>query len=472
MSTHSLPMHLPEENDVQPVGPEKHTGHGSAPAIQSDHRPVRSTRGVLPSRYAEGRLDPMKNIRSNMARTLTRHINKAREAMRLQRSLRTLGSYYSQISDALQALLQAHGLFRQQLTMNIEHQAAEQWMCDREKVANVVLEDLDTILTAGERRSNSIPSSPSCHGSETSHRSAISRSESSQNSLVRHKLRLEAEHAQLELAQTKRRVEVEKARVKQQQEAEAATTKLLAQELIEKAELKAKLSREVLEEEFGVHVKTPVALPKTEPVDLVSTWLIKQDADKPATVETKGDDNVQSITIAKEPRPLVTDVVTTSATKTVLTSATTAFPMLGPNISWSNPHTLPANVCHPSPSPMQHMKEEAFDAWISKLVPVVETNMLHTDTVSTSDHLIQAIMKIESERDLPKVELPIFEGVAITWPRFVEQFHVQVHCRPGISDARRMDLLQSHLKGEARLLVQGYWDIQVATTPRLCRNSN
>ena len=29
MSTHSLPVHLPEELDVQPVGLEKHTGHGS-----------------------------------------------------------------------------------------------------------------------------------------------------------------------------------------------------------------------------------------------------------------------------------------------------------------------------------------------------------------------------------------------------------------------------------------------------------
>jgi hypothetical protein len=92
-----------------------------------------------------------------------------------------------------------------------------------------------------------------------------------------------------------------------------------------------------------------------------------------------------------------------------------------------------------------------IDAWIEELVPGVETFL---PSPATSD-LSQAIARLEIERDLPRVELPLFDGTAIMWPRFVEQFYIQVHSRPGLTDSRRMDLLQSHLKGEAKRLIQG-----------------
>ena len=76
-------------------------------------------------------------------------------------------------------------------------------------------------------------------------------------------------------------------------------------------------------------------------------------------------------------------------------------------------------------------------------------------TTESCDHLTLAIIKLESERDLPKLELPIFSGQAILWPRFIEQFHSQIHCRLCITDTRRMDILQSHLRGEAKHLVSG-----------------
>ena len=98
---------------------------------------------------------------------------------------------------------------------------------------------------------------------------------------------------------------------------------------------------------------------------------------------------------------------------------------------------------------------EPIDKWIDKLVLGQETSIAMPEALSTSDHLAQAIVRVESERDLPKIALPIFDGSALLWPKFVEQFYVKIHCRPCITDTRRMDLLQSHVKGDAQKLVRG-----------------
>ncbi|XP_074659583.1 uncharacterized protein LOC141912256 [Tubulanus polymorphus] len=92
-----------------------------------------------------------------------------------------------------------------------------------------------------------------------------------------------------------------------------------------------------------------------------------------------------------------------------------------------------------------------IDAWIDDLVEGVETIV----NVESSTSLEEAVIKMEIDRDLPKVGLPMFDGSPLVWPRFIEQFYVQVHNRPGIKDSRRQDLLQSHVKGEARELIQG-----------------
>ena len=99
---------------------------------------------------------------------------------------------------------------------------------------------------------------------------------------------------------------------------------------------------------------------------------------------------------------------------------------------------------------------ESIDSWVDKLVIGEETNYsLHTYSHAEKDYLARANITLESERDLPKIELPLFSGQALVWPRFIEQFYTQIHCRPGITDTRRMDLLQSHLRGEASQLVRG-----------------
>ncbi|XP_071111155.1 uncharacterized protein [Haliotis cracherodii] len=98
------------------------------------------------------------------------------------------------------------------------------------------------------------------------------------------------------------------------------------------------------------------------------------------------------------------------------------------------------------------MKQQSIDLWIDELIIGQETTPVFLDA---HENLSHTLIKLESERDLPKIDLPVFNGEALTWPRFVEQFYVQIHCRPAITDTRRMDILQSHVDGEAKRLIQG-----------------
>ncbi|XP_064650046.1 uncharacterized protein LOC135501725 [Lineus longissimus] len=52
-------------------------------------------------------------------------------------------------------------------------------------------------------------------------------------------------------------------------------------------------------------------------------------------------------------------------------------------------------------------------------------------------------------------ETRIGSGSAKAWPKFIERFHDQVHQKPRLTYTRRMDILQSHLAGDAQKLVQG-----------------
>ena len=94
----------------------------------------------------------------------------------------------------------------------------------------------------------------------------------------------------------------------------------------------------------------------------------------------------------------------------------------------------------------------AIDQWIDNLTIGVETEDLPS---SSPGNMTQSLAALSLERDLPKIELPVFDGSALAWPKFVEQFFVQVHSRSGLKDSRRMDLLQSHVRGEAKTVIQG-----------------
>ena len=390
MSTHSLPTHLAE---------------ATAPMTDPVELEIHSSRRVMLPPPAD-RMETVKKSRANLAGNLTRIINKARDAIATNRSTRTLGSYHTREKEALHALLEMQDRFLQQVRSELEYQNAVHWMYNRDTIAKGTLRDLDVIINTGNRRAWTESSAPSIHSTEAS---IVSWSQSRRSSSDRQQLQLEAEQACLELEQTRRRAALERQERHVQAKAEEAKAELLAQEELEKAELRAKHFRGAMEEKYGA-----IPLPQTEPDALVSTWL----------------GNHQG----KQPEPV-----------TCQPSGPWA-QAVHPNVAARDTNPHPPKHWGPPPA-------EAFDAWIDRLVPGVETN-IDVGQASSSDQLVQAIVKIESERDLPKVEVPVFEGAPLAWPRFVEQFQIQIHCRPGISDSRRMDMLQSHLEGEARLMVQ------------------
>jgi hypothetical protein len=95
---------------------------------------------------------------------------------------------------------------------------------------------------------------------------------------------------------------------------------------------------------------------------------------------------------------------------------------------------------------------ELIDEWIDKLLEGEETK---TELAEQQNDLTHSLLNLQMNRDLPKIELPFFDGSALMWPKFVEQFYIQVHKRSGICDSRRMDILQSHTRGDAKRIIQG-----------------
>ena len=101
-------------------------------------------------------------------------------------------------------------------------------------------------------------------------------------------------------------------------------------------------------------------------------------------------------------------------------------------------------------------KVHSIDGWIDQLIPELETELFdEMSCIGGQDRLLAYLVRTESEKGLPSIELPAFNGSAKEWPRFIERFYVQVHCKLGLTDTRRMDVLQSHLTGDAQKLVQG-----------------
>ena len=70
---------------------------------------------------------------------------------------------------------------------------------------------------------------------------------------------------------------------------------------------------------------------------------------------------------------------------------------------------------------LHHDNTDSIDSWIDKLVIGEETSYsLRADSHDEKDYLMHAINTLESERDLPKIELPLFSSQALVWPRFIE----------------------------------------------------
>ena len=156
--------------------------------------------------------------------------------------------------------------------------------------------------------------------------------------------------------------------------------------------------------------------------------------------------------------PSSTSQVSFSATSLSSTPAATSVSPSSPFVSQSlNPAASEFVSRRPSDSASSAASfveaSRPVDAWIDDLVPGMETAVLSPSV--TSNDLALTVARLELDRDLPKVELPSFDGTPIMWPRFVEQFYIHVHSRGGLSDARRIEILQSHVTGDAKKLIHG-----------------
>ena len=361
---------------------------------------------------------------------------------------------------------QANILYINSLNLPSLKEVAIQWMQDRQSEVDEVLHELRIALRSG-----------SILGS----RSVSEYSQRSLNSSNR-QLELEAEQAALELEQAKRRAAVNRQLAGWEAEKLKQKAELMAQEEVEKAQLKARGLQTLAEAALHHEDEGMAVLPDETDVkqsEQVNKWLLEQTVDpqvRPKTdklpwlIPETDQASPESFQVQRAQDQVVNsgdskarqkcDIQTTNMNNAVpLVSVSGRHPGYhgGTHTMQTQGQQLPV-ISNRKQMPgtlsiAMNVESEPIDAWIDELIPGVET--VHDNSSLSTDYLREAIVKFESEGDLPAVDLPTFGGAALEWPRFIEQFHLQVHCRPGISDNRRMDLLQSHLKGEASLLVKG-----------------
>ena len=60
------------------------------------------------------------------------------------------------------------------------------------------------------------------------------------------------------------------------------------------------------------------------------------------------------------------------------------------------------------------------------------------------------------QQQLPKVEIPTFDGSPLSWVEFIVKFRDVVHDQPYLNDKQRNQLLLQHLRGEANRAVKEY----------------
>jgi hypothetical protein len=100
------------------------------------------------------------------------------------------------------------------------------------------------------------------------------------------------------------------------------------------------------------------------------------------------------------------------------------------------------------------------DGWIEN-IGKMRRNLLNSDNFqSYNEHgcmriLFDSVLSIESQRDLPAIKIPKFDGSPLQWPKFIEHFYEQVHSKLGLTDNRRMDLLMSQLEGDDKHFIVG-----------------
>ena len=92
------------------------------------------------------------------------------------------------------------------------------------------------------------------------------------------------------------------------------------------------------------------------------------------------------------------------------------------------------------------------DSWIDDL----ELNRRNNPLNGTAEINSSVLMASLIQQQLPKVEIPEFDGSPLNWVEFIVKFRDVVHEQPYLNDKQRNQLLLQHLSGEAKRAVKEY----------------
>ena len=109
----------------------------------------------------------------------------------------------------------------------------------------------------------------------------------------------------------------------------------------------------------------------------------------------------------------------------------------------------PNNGVH---STSRRVAQNDVDSWIDELDPSRCSVMPNLTSGVGPDTFMSWMV----QQYLPKIELPVFDGAPLDWVDFVIKFRDIVHRQPYLADSQRHQLLQQHLRGEAKSSVRGY----------------
>ena len=93
------------------------------------------------------------------------------------------------------------------------------------------------------------------------------------------------------------------------------------------------------------------------------------------------------------------------------------------------------------------------DSWIDNLDPSRSNVSLNMTDQGISSGTLLAYL---AQQNLPKPQLPFFDGNPLQWVEFIVKFRDMVHRQQYMTDIQRSQLLMQNLRGEAKRSVKGY----------------
>ena len=93
---------------------------------------------------------------------------------------------------------------------------------------------------------------------------------------------------------------------------------------------------------------------------------------------------------------------------------------------------------------------QSVDAWIEELSPY-ETQLLSRNATNQEITLAWLL-----QQNLPRIEIPTFNGSLLKWVEFVTKFKETVHNHVYLNNSRKLHYLQQHVSGIAKTAILGF----------------